>query len=58
MIKAKFIGADGEYLNGIPARDLTAEDWAQLTNEQQEAVATSPLYEIQAEKKTAKKAGE
>lgn len=57
MIKAKYVGA-GDYLNGIPARDLTEADWAQLTSEQQVAVATSPLYEIQAAKKTAKKDGE
>lgn len=56
-VKYRYIGA-GEFYQGIPARDLTDADWAQLSQEQQTAVANSPLYEVTAVKKTAKKDGE
>lgn len=36
-VKAVYQGA-GAYINGVPARDLTTDDWAALTDEQQAAV--------------------
>lgn len=45
MIKAKYT-RPGEFLHGIPARDLTERDWKALTTPQKRAVVDSPLYEI------------
>lgn len=57
-VKFTYIG-QGDFYNGIPARDLTDEDWELLTDEQKELVASSSLYKP-AGKKTAatKKDGE
>lgn len=44
-MKATYIG-NGEGYHGIPARDLSAEDWAGLTKAQQKLVAGSPLYKL------------
>ena len=56
--KFVYIGQQGEFHNGIPARNLTEEDWGLLTDDQREIVTSSPLYKA-AEKKTAvKKDGE
>lgn len=46
--KATYIG-NGEFHNGIPARDLTAEDWKALTDEQRDTVRQSPCYRLAAE---------
>jgi hypothetical protein len=45
-VVAKFKGADGEYLGGVPSRDLGEDDWAALTDEQKATVAASSLYEL------------
>lgn len=42
-IKFKYIGREA-FLNGIPARDLTEEDWAGLDRDQQMMVKASSLY--------------
>lgn len=34
----------GSYLDGIPARDLTAADWARLSEDDRAAVERSSLY--------------
>lgn len=54
MIKYRYVG-DRAFHCGIPARDLTEADWAQLSPEQQQVVKNSPLYEP-AVKATPKKA--
>lgn len=41
----RFVGEAGQYLEGVPARDLTQEDVDALTDEQRAAVEASPLYE-------------
>jgi len=44
--KIKFRGdATGAFLNGIPARDLTAEDYDGLDTATRAAVRDSPLYD-------------
>jgi hypothetical protein len=43
-VKAKYVGDGSEFLNGVPARDLTDEDWNRLTEEQQDAVINSRIY--------------
>jgi hypothetical protein len=43
-IKFKYVGSGGEFLNNIPARDLTEDDWERLTKEQQKMVTVSLLY--------------
>jgi hypothetical protein len=35
-----------EHENGIPARDLTDEDWAALTPDERDVVRKSHLYEV------------
>ena len=52
-IKAKYKGSG--FHHGIPARDLTASDWARLTAEQQKLVELSSMYELVGSKKPAKK---
>lgn len=44
--KARYTGKDGAHHSGIPARDLTDDDWAALDAEQQAIVATSPAYRL------------
>lgn len=46
-IVAKYKG-DGEFLYGIPGRDLDEDDWALLTKEQQKEVQESSLYQVSA----------
>ena len=41
------------YLNGIPARDLTAEDRDALTPEQRKAVEQSDLYDVASRRRAA-----
>ena len=47
-IKYKFSGRQGNllqgFLNGIPARDLTEDDWARLSEMERVAVEKSGLY--------------
>jgi hypothetical protein len=54
-VKFKYVGRGGEFLHGIPARDLTEEDWAGLTKEQREMVEVSLLYKKAEAKAEAKK---
>lgn len=52
-------GAPAEFFVGIPARDLSAEDVANLTDEQYATVEASTLYEgVVAPKAAAKAAAE
>jgi len=37
----------GGFLLGVPARDLTAAEWAALTDEQRSAAGWSGLYELE-----------
>lgn len=56
-IKFKYVGK--EFLHGIPARDLSVEDWNSLNNTQRQAVQNSSLYEaVTAKKRTAQKDGD
>jgi len=45
-------GQENEYYTGIPARDLTEEDVAALTDEQRELIEAGTLYEPAAVKAT------
>jgi hypothetical protein len=56
-IKYRYIGGGG-FFQGIPARDLTVDDWALLTPEQQSLVENSPHYQKVAAKKAAAAAEE
>lgn len=38
-----------EFLNSIPARDLTDEEYEALDTEQKRLVRSSPLYDVKAE---------
>ncbi len=53
MIKAKYIGA-GEFYEGVPARDLSNEEYAALTDEQRRLVNSGKLYERVPEKRAPK----
>lgn len=39
----KYLG--GGFLHGIPARDLTDDEWQALTKEQRETAVASGLYQ-------------
>jgi hypothetical protein len=43
---AKYKGDGSEYLNNIPARDLTEDEFAALTDDQKVMLAESPLYDL------------
>jgi hypothetical protein len=43
-IKARFKGQEGYFYNGVPARDLSEEEYEELTEEQKRMVRTGPLY--------------
>lgn len=45
-VVAKYKGDGSEFHNGIPAADLSEEDFAGLTDEQKATLAASPLYEL------------
>lgn len=46
-----------EFLNGVPARDLSDDDYAALSDEQQADVAASGLYNVRADPEPDKPAG-
>jgi len=41
-----YLGDGSAWINGIPARDLTAEDWAELTEAQKAHALASGLYQL------------
>lgn len=43
---AVYIGA-GDYLTGVPARDMTREEWEELTAEQRETALRLDLYQLE-----------
>lgn len=45
MDTINYTGKAGEYIAGIPARDLTTEDYNSLDNDQRATVRKSPLYD-------------
>jgi hypothetical protein len=50
-------GKDGQHVDGVPARDLTEQEFEALSDEQQKACIDSGLYVAQspvAEKKAVK----
>jgi hypothetical protein len=48
----KYIG-DG-WIHGIPARDLSEDEFYKLTKEQQEEIKKSPLYQLEKKQKVVK----
>jgi hypothetical protein len=44
-VRYRYTGDGTTFLEGVPARDLTAQDWALLDDVQRAAVAASDLYE-------------
>jgi hypothetical protein len=48
-IVARYKGTDGAHFHGIPAADMTEEEFASLTDEQKATVAASPLYSLRGE---------
>lgn len=41
-----FLGDGSQWINGIPARDLTEDEWAELSEAQQAHARASGLYAI------------
>lgn len=44
----KYIG-NGDYVMGIPARNLTVEEWESLPEETRQALMAQKLYELSSE---------
>lgn len=44
-IRAKYKGADGEYLEGIPGSDLDEDQYQALSAEQRKMVRESDIYD-------------
>ena len=42
---AKYIGG-GDFLNGVPARDMSADEWEALDPEQQKQAVKLGLFEV------------
>lgn len=47
VLVARFVGDGSEYQPGIPARDLFAEDWAELDADTRQRARTSGLYRFE-----------
>lgn len=45
-IRARFVGQPGQFYGGIPARDITVDEYDQLDAEQRAVVDASPLYKV------------
>lgn len=43
--KIRYVSKAGEFVNGIPAHDLSAEEYAALDKDQRAIVRDSPLYD-------------
>lgn len=58
-VRARWKGGDEptEFHYGIPARDLTDEDYDALDNEQRATVRNSPRYDYTPERRGADKGG-
>jgi len=52
MAKAIYIAPNGEFVPGIPDRDLSAEEWEAISPEVRKALVKNGLYKPQGEKKT------
>jgi hypothetical protein len=48
QLMIRYLGDGTSFLNGIPARDLTEDEFRSLDNVQRAAVRDSPLYGYQA----------
>ena len=48
----------GDYIDGIPARDLTAADWARMNEDDRAAVENSRLYRRAPQPKVEEPVGE
>lgn len=48
-IKARYKGDGSEFHMGIPARDLTEEEYDELDKEQKALLRSSPIYEVRSE---------
>lgn len=46
------LGPAFEYLSGVPARDLSDEDYAELDTDTKKAVRESPLYDVRSDTRT------
>ena len=47
MAGYKYVSPSGEFLEGIPARDLSLTEFEVLTPQHQEAVRTSGIYVVE-----------
>ena len=47
MDKDRYIYKGGGYFAGVPARDMSAEEWAKLPKEIQEAALKAGLYVLE-----------
>lgn len=45
MIKVEYVGK-GAFFHGVPARDLSADEWAAMTSEQQKLIKESDVYKV------------
>lgn len=43
--RAKYVGK-GKFLNGVPARDLNAEEWASFSSQERKYFVSLGLFEV------------
>ncbi len=56
MTNITYTGNGTAFIPGVPTRDLTPDEWAQLTPEQQHECTVSGLYKPAETKKAVKEA--
>lgn len=44
--RVRYVGDGSAWVNGVPARDLTHEEWTALTDEQRKTCLSTNLYEV------------
>jgi hypothetical protein len=42
----KYLGKEGEFINGVPPRELAVEEWETMSEEMRKACLESGLYKI------------
>lgn len=48
ITKVRFVGDPDQYIGGIPARNLTPEEWDRLSDRLREKAIDSGLYKLSA----------
>ena len=45
-VHAEYVGKDGAYIDGVPARDLSKKEWSALSKDLQEVAIAAGTHKI------------